>query len=865
MKVQTLRNTFLNFFESKKHTIVPSSSIVPEGDKTLLFTNAGMVQFKDVFLGLATRPYNRATSIQACVRAGGKHNDLENVGFTARHHTFFEMLGNFSFGDYFKREAIFFAWEFLTEVVKLPKEKLWITVFETDDEAADIWLKEVGVDPKRFSRCGFKDNFWAMGETGPCGPCTEIFYDHGPEVAGGPPGTPEAEGDRYIEIWNLVFMQYERNSKGELLPLPKPSVDTGMGLERLSAILQGVHSNYEIDLFQHLIKAAAKAVDVTDLNHASLKVIADHIRSCSFMILAGVFPSNEDRGYVLRRIIRRAVRHGFTLGQKLPFFFRLVKPLCDVMGEAYPALLEKADFIARVLEQEEQQFAKTLAQGMILVEAALQESKSKELSGETAFRLYDTYGFPLDLTMDFAREKGFTVDEAGFEKAMEVQRERARGASAFKADDMKMVQIDVESKFIGYQHLDGEAQVLAIFKDGQWVDTLDAGENGAVVLSRTPFYAESGGQRGDSGKIAVAGGWFQVEDTQKQQNAILHIGNLVSGQINVGVTAFAEVEPGTRRATMRHHSATHLMHAALRRILGEGVVQKGSLVTYDRTRFDFAYPSAMTAEEIRQIEDLVNAEILKNTETEVLEMSIDEAKKLGAMALFGEKYGDRVRVLKMGNDFSIELCGGTHVKRTGDIGLFKIVSQSSVAAGVRRVEAVVGEALVDMLRTQDKILSEMSSTLKTEPAQLLQKVIDKDNAIKALEKKLKDLEKVQNKGEAEGLLQKAAQVNGMALVVETVSGDINTLRDMMDVLKTNLQQGVFVLVSAHDEKAVALAGVTQNLTSKIKAGDIMAQLAPMLGGKGGGRPDLAQGGGSDVSAIPNALTNIRAWISERIG
>jgi len=860
MKAQALRNAFLSFFEEKKHTLVASSPVIPANDKTLLFTNAGMVQFKDVFLGQESRPYQRATSVQCCIRAGGKHNDLENVGFTARHHTFFEMLGNFSFGDYFKREAIHFAWEFLTEVVRLPKEKLWVTVFETDDEAADIWLKEVGVDPARFSRCGAKDNFWSMGDTGPCGPCTEIFYDHGPSIAGGPPGTPEADGDRYIEIWNLVFMQYDRNTKGDLTPLPKPSVDTGMGLERLAAILQGVHNNYDIDIFKHLIEAAAQVVEVSDLAHPSLKVIADHIRSCSFIILDGVLPANEDRGYVLRRIIRRAIRHGFTLGQKEAFFYKLVKPLTEVMGEAYPALVQKAEFVAKVLAQEEMQFAKTLAQGMRLVEEAIAAAKNKTIAGDTAFRLYDTYGFPLDLTIDFAREKGFTVDEAGFEKAMQVQRERAREASTFKADEMKSVPIEASSRFIGYEHLDGESAVLAIFKDGKWVDGLDAGENAAVVLARTPFYAESGGQIGDSGTLSVAGGWFVVEDTQKQQNAILHIGHMTSGEMKVGMTAYAEVSRAKRRATMRHHSATHLMHAALREILGEGVVQKGSLVTFDRLRFDFSYPNSLSADEIEAIENRVNTEILKNTQADILELPIEEAKKAGAMALFGEKYGDIVRVLRMGNNFSIELCGGTHVKATGDIGLFKIISQSSVAAGIRRIEAVVGDEIIHLLRQQMTTLNEVALQLKAEPSQIVQKLNEKENTIKLLEKKLKEFEKNQNQDQAKTLIDRATEQNGIFTLVEAVSGDITVLRELMDALKTRLSQAVIVLLSEHEGKVVALAGVTQNLTAKIKAGDIMARLAPMLGGKGGGRPDLAQGGGSDTAAISGAIVAIKSWI-----
>jgi alanyl-tRNA synthetase len=873
MKSSEIRQRFLDFFASKGHSVVASSPLVPGNDPTLLFTNAGMVQFKDVFLGREQRPYVRAASSQRCVRAGGKHNDLENVGYTARHHTFFEMLGNFSFGDYFKRNAIQYAWEFLTQEMKIPADKLWVTVYHEDDEAADIWLNEIGVPPERLARIGDKpgagqyhsDNFWSMGDTGPCGPCTEIFYDHGPDVAGGPPGTPEADGDRYIEIWNLVFMQFNRDEGGVMHSLPKPSVDTGMGLERISAVMQHVHSNYEIDLFQDLIKAAARETGASDLSSNSLKVIADHIRACSFLIVDGVIPSNEGRGYVLRRIIRRAIRHGYKLGQKQPFFHKLVDDLAKAMGAAYPELVAAKDKVAAVLKQEEEKFAETLEHGMGVLDGAMRGSGGDRiLDGETVFRLYDTFGFPLDLTADVARERGFTVDFAGFESAMELQRERARAASKFSMG--QMVKFDGQAtEFHGYDTLNLSGQVLAIYKEGTQVSAINAGDEAVVVLDRTPFYAESGGQVGDRGELVAAGGTFAVDDTQKIQAEVFgHKGKLSIGTLSVGDRVEAHVDPVARQRAAWNHSATHLMHAALRKVLGNHVTQKGSLVDAQRTRFDFSHPQAVTAEEIQQIEALVNQAIRANTPVDVRLMKYDEAIKHGAMALFGEKYGDEVRVVGMG-EFSTELCGGTHVKRSGDIGFFKIVSEGGVAAGIRRIEAVTGEGALDYVQKQQDTLLEAAGALKAQPQEVNQKIAQMLDSVKALEKELARLKSKLAASQGDDLAGSAVEVKGVKVLAAEIDGaDAKALRETLDKLKDKLKSASIVLGAREGDKVTLIAGVTADLTAKVKAGELVNHVASQCGGKGGGRPDMAQAGGTLPDNLPKALASVAEWVGSKL-
>lgn len=875
MKSAEIRDAFLKYFESKGHTIVPSSSLIPGNDPTLLFTNAGMNQFKDCFLGADKRSYTRAVSSQRCVRAGGKHNDLENVGYTARHHTFFEMLGNFSFGDYFKQDAIRFAWEFLTskEWLAIPTEKLWVTVYASDDEAYDIWNKEVGVPAERIIRIGdnkgtpyASDNFWAMGDTGPCGPCTEIFYDHGPDIWGGPPGSPEEDGDRYIEIWNNVFMQFNRTADGVLHPLPAPSVDTGMGLERISAVMQHVHSNYEIDLFQHLLKATAEVTGTSDMENKSLRVIADHIRSCSFLVSDGVLPSNEGRGYVLRRIIRRAIRHGNQLGQKQPFFHKLVKALAEVMGDAYPELYKNQAQIEKVLLQEEEQFEKTLDKGIAVLEDALSKISGTEIPGKLVFTLYDTYGFPVDLTADIARERGLTVDQEGYEAAMAEQRARARAAGSFKVD-YSAAGLDLPaSEFLGYASLVESGKVVALIKDGQKVDRLLEGEDGAVVLDRTPFYAESGGQAGDCGYLELGGNRAEVRDCQKQGLANLHIVRVLQGAISVGDTVSAKVDTGVRQATALNHSATHLMHAALRKILGEHVTQKGSLVDSERLRFDFSHFEAVSADQLKAIETLVNDQIRANSPvaTELCDMEAARAK--GAMALFGEKYGDTVRVLTMGDGFSVELCGGTHVKRTGDIGLFRIVSESGVAAGVRRIEAITGAKALEQFDQVEALLDAAARSLKANR----DSVIEKLDALVAQNRKLeKDLATLKTKLATAGtgdVLSQAVEVAGIKVLALNLDGaDAKSLRETVDQFKNKLGSAVVLLAAVEDGKAALVAGVTQDVTSKVKAGDLMGYVAGQLGGKGGGRPDMAQGGGSNVAALESALASVVPWVKSQLG
>ena len=871
-----IRQAFLDYFSARYHRVVPSSALIPANDPTLLFTNAGMVQFKDVFLGSEKRSYTRAASSQRCVRAGGKHNDLENVGYTARHHTFFEMLGNFSFGDYFKKEAIEYAWEFLTETCQLPPEKLWVTVYADDDEAAEIWLNQIGVDPERFSRIGDKpgkryesDNFWAMGETGPCGPCSEIFYDHGPEVPGGPPGTPEEDGDRYIEIWNLVFMQYDRAADGTMSPLPAPCVDTGMGLERLAAILQGVHSNYEIDLFERLIDAAAKFTGASDRDSASLKVIADHIRACAFLIVDGVLPSNEGRGYVLRRIIRRAIRHGYKLGCEDLFFAKMVAPLAEVMGEAYPELAEKQGHVTEVLEREEKRFGETLDQGMKLLESAIADLDGTEIPGDVAFKLYDTYGFPVDLTRDIARERELTVDEAGFESAMNEQRERARAAGKFGASDG--IPADViaglrATHFLGYQyHQTDASKVVAILIDGQAVDALEAGQEGVVILDRTPFYAESGGQVGDTGVLDGQGVRFEVADTRKLAGAFHgHVGKLASGTLKCGTAVSAMIDSQRRADIVRHHSATHLLHSALRVVLGEHVQQKGSLVAPDRLRFDFSHHAPVSDEELMEIERLVNEQIQANAAAEAKEMSFDEAMEAGALAFFDEKYGDDVRVLRFG-EFSMELCGGTHVDRVGDIGLFKIVSETGISAGVRRVEAVAGRVAVDWLQGLDRSVRRVSGQLKASPEQLGERVEQLLKRSRELEKELERLKGKLASAAGSDLASEAVDVDGIKVLAAHLEGvDPNGLRDTVDQLKNKLGTAVIVLGTAAGGGVRLVAGVTKDLTDRIKAGELVNHVASQVGGKGGGRPDFAQAGGKDAEALPGALESAQEWIRERL-
>ncbi|WP_447495870.1 alanine--tRNA ligase [Escherichia coli] len=868
-----IRQAFLDFFHSKGHQVVASSSLVPHNDPTLLFTNAGMNQFKDVFLGLDKRNYSRATTSQRCVRAGGKHNDLENVGYTARHHTFFEMLGNFSFGDYFKHDAIQFAWELLTSEkwFALPKERLWVTVYESDDEAYEIWEKEVGIPRERIIRIGdnkgapyASDNFWQMGDTGPCGPCTEIFYDHGYHIWGGPPGSPEEDGDRYIEIWNIVFMQFNRQADGTMEPLPKPSVDTGMGLERIAAVLQHVNSNYDIDLFRTLIQAVAKVTGATDLSNKSLRVIADHIRSCAFLIADGVMPSNESRGYVLRRIIRRAVRHGNMLGAKETFFYKLVGPLIDVMGSAGEDLKRQQAQVEQVLKTEEEQFARTLERGLALLDEELAKLSGDTLDGETAFRLYDTYGFPVDLTADVCRERNIKVDEAGFDAAMEEQRRRAREASGFGADYNAMIRVDSASEFKGYDHLELNGKVTALFVDGKAVDAINAGQEAVVVLDQTPFYAESGGQVGDKGELKGANFSFAVEDTQKYGQAIGHIGKLAAGSLKVGDAVQADVDEARRARIRLNHSATHLMHAALRQVLGTHVSQKGSLVNDKVLRFDFSHNEAMKPEEIRAVEDLVNAQIRRNLPIETNIMDLEAAKAKGAMALFGEKYDERVRVLSMG-DFSTELCGGTHASRTGDIGLFRIISESGTAAGVRRIEAVTGEGAIATVHADSDRLSEVAHLLKGDSNNLADKVRSVLERTRQLEKELQQLKEQAAAQESANLSSKAIDVNGVKLLVSELSGvEPKMLRTMVDDLKNQLGSTIIVLATVAEGKVSLIAGVSKDVTDRVKAGELIGMVAQQVGGKGGGRPDMAQAGGTDAAALPAALASVKGWVSAKL-
>ncbi|HEY9531088.1 MAG TPA: alanine--tRNA ligase [Burkholderiales bacterium] len=871
MKSNEIRSSFLEYFRSRGHTVVPSSSLVPANDPTLLFVNSGMVQFKDVFLGKEKRPYVRATSSQRSVRAGGKHNDLENVGYTARHHTFFEMLGNFSFGDYFKKDAIQFAWELLTKVYELDPKRLWATVYHTDDEAYELWTKTIGLPAERVVRIGDKpggqkyqsDNFWQMADTGPCGPCSEIFYDHGPEVAGGPPGSPEADGDRYIEIWNLVFMQFNRDEQGEMRALPKPSVDTGMGLERIAAVLQRKHSNYEIDLFQDLIRAAARETGAKDLKSPSLNVIADHIRACSFLIVDGVIPGNEGRGYVLRRIIRRAIRHGYKLGQHQPFFHRIVADLDRAMGDAYPELRSSKDKVSEILRQEEERFAETLENGMGVLESAL-ASGEKLLDGDTVFKLYDTYGFPVDLTADICRERGVMLDMAGFEAAMEQQRERARAASRFSAA-AGLAYSGNKTEFHGYDTLSLHAKVVALYKEGTQVPELQTGEVGVVVLDRTPFYAESGGQVGDRGELVSPAGTFSVEDTQKIQAEVFgHHGRQQTGVLRVGEELNAQVDNVSRHRSMWNHSATHLMHAALRRVLGKHVEQKGSLVDAQRTRFDFSHPKPVTDEEIRKIEALVNAAIQKNYDVAARIMKYDEAIRAGALAFFGDKYGDEVRVLTMG-DFSTELCGGTHVKRTGDIGFFKIVSESGVAAGIRRIEAVTGEGALAWVQQQEAELSEAAAVLKAPVSEVPAKLAQVLDNVRALERELARLKSRLASSQGDDLASQAVQVKGAKVLAATLDGaDARTLREAMDKLKDRLKSAAIVLGAVNDGKVSLIAGVTSDLTGKVKAGELVNFVAQQVGGKGGGRPDMAQAGGTEPAKLSTALQSVKNWVEQRV-
>ncbi|EGJ3413433.1 alanine--tRNA ligase [Salmonella enterica subsp. houtenae] len=868
-----IRQAFLDFFHSKGHQVVASSSLVPNNDPTLLFTNAGMNQFKDVFLGLDKRNYSRATTSQRCVRAGGKHNDLENVGYTARHHTFFEMLGNFSFGDYFKHDAIQFAWELLTgeNWFALPKERLWVTVYETDDEAYEIWEKEVGIPRERIIRIGdnkgapyASDNFWQMGDTGPCGPCTEIFYDHGDHIWGGPPGSPEEDGDRYIEIWNIVFMQFNRQADGTMEPLPKPSVDTGMGLERIAAVLQHVNSNYEIDLFRTLIEAVAKVTGATDLSNKSLRVIADHIRSCAFLVADGVLPSNENRGYVLRRIIRRAVRHGNMLGAKETFFYKLVGPLIEVMGSAGEELKRQQAQVEQVLKTEEEQFARTLERGLALLDEELAKLQGDTLDGETAFRLYDTYGFPVDLTADVCRERNIKVDEAGFEAAMEEQRRRARDASGFGADYNAMIRVDSASEFKGYDHLELNGKVTALFVDGKAVEAIDAGQEAVVVLDQTPFYAESGGQVGDKGELKGAGFTFAVDDTQKYGQAIGHLGKLSAGALQVGDAVQADVDEARRARIRLNHSATHLMHAALRQVLGAHVAQKGSLVSDKVLRFDFSHNEAMKPLEIREVEDLVNAQIRRNLPIETHIMDLEAAKAKGAMALFGEKYDERVRVLSMG-DFSTELCGGTHATRTGDIGLFRIISESGTAAGVRRIEAVTGEGAMATVHAQSDRLNDIAHLLKGDSQNLGDKVRAVLERTRQLEKELQQLKDQAAAQESANLSSKAVDLNGVKLLVSELAGiEPKMLRTMVDDLKNQLGSTVIVLATVVEGKVSLIAGVSKDVTDRVKAGELIGMVAQQVGGKGGGRPDMAQAGGTDAAALPAALASVQGWVSAKL-
>jgi alanyl-tRNA synthetase len=860
-----LRTAFLEFFHQRGHSIEPSSSLIPVNDPTLLFTNAGMVQFKDLFLGREQREYNKAVTSQRCVRAGGKHNDLENVGYTARHHTFFEMLGNFSFGDYFKKEAIHFAWDFLTKELEIPASKLWVTVFDEDLEAENIWLQEIGISPERLSRIGAKDNFWSMGDVGPCGPCTEIFYDHGEEIPGGPPGSADEDGDRYIEVWNLVFMQYDRSADGTLTPLPKPSVDTGMGLERISAVLQGVHNNYEIDLFQSVLKTAAQIVGTTDLSQSSLRVVADHIRSCAFLVADGVMPSNEGRGYVLRRIIRRAIRHGYRLGIQGVFFYKLVAPLVEEMGEAFPELKAAQSHVEQILKKEEERFAETLVQGMKILEACVSKMEGSVIPGETVFQLYDTYGFPVDLTADFARENNLTVDLAGFEVAMTAQRERARSASGFSAGYSQDIKLDSQTEFTGYECLDNQAQVVALFKQGQACDSLQAGDEGLVVLDKTPFYAESGGQAGDCGRITTAGAIFDVTDTQKQGgNLFLHKGILISGVLNKGELCDALVSAEKRKSTELNHSATHLLHAALRQVLGDHVSQKGSLVDEERLRFDFSHFEPVSPEQMIALERIVNEQIRLNTPVTAKTMAKDLAVQAGAMALFGEKYGAEVRVLQIG-EFSTELCGGTHVERAGDIGFFKIISETGVAAGVRRIEGVTGAVCVEWVASRDKALSSIASLLKSSVDKTADKVEQLLEKTKLLEKQIERLNSKLASSAGDELSAQAIDVNGIkVLAVKLNDVDSKSLRDLADQLKNKLGTCAIVLAVVEDDKVNLIAVVSKDSVGQIKAGELVNFVATQVGGKGGGKPDLAMAGGNNPAELAVALAGVPAWIQARL-
>ena len=863
MKSADIRDAFLKYFADKQHRALPSSSLVPSNDPTLLFTNAGMVQFKDVLLGADQRDYNRAVSSQRCVRAGGKHNDLENVGYTARHHTFFEMLGNFSFGDYFKREAIGYAWEFLTNVLELPKDRLWVTVHISDDEAANIWINEIGIDPNRLSRLD-EDNFWQMGDTGPCGPCTEIFWDHGDHIPGGPPGSPDDDLDRYIEIWNLVFMQFERDAAGTMTPLPKPSIDTGMGLERIAAVMQGVHNNYDIDLFQHLIKAAAGVTGCKDLTENSLKVIADHIRSCAFLVVDGIEPSNEGRGYVLRRIIRRALRHGHSLGAKGSFFFKLVDPLGEVMGEAYPELLQQSDILSRVIKKEEEQFARTLDKGMGVLESALGDLVDSELPGELVFQLYDTYGFPTDLTNDIARERGFSLDMDGYETCMEAQRTRARAASQFSLDYTNTIRLDGATEFRGYEVTELSAEIIGLYSAGQAVDNVSEGADVALILAQTAFYAESGGQVGDRGIITKGSAVIEVSDCRKVGNHHVHTGQVVSGQFSIGEHVEGAVDKTQRHAVTLNHSATHLLHEALRQVLGEHVHQKGSLVDHERLRFDFSHGEAVTTEQIRRIEYIVNAEVLKNTQVMTDVMSMEEAKAKGAMALFGEKYGEQVRVVSIGGEFSVELCGGTHVSRTGDIGLLRVSGETSVAAGIRRIESVTGMgALAFCDKEQDSItdIATMVRGARNGLGEKVQSIIDENKRLQ------KDLEKLKNKlanVAGSDLMSSLRTVNNISVLATVVDGaDSKSLRGIADQVRSKIQSGVFLLAAIEGKKAALIAGVTSDLTDRLKAGDLLKFVTAQVGGKGGGRADMAQGAAGDITNLASALESVYDWVEKR--
>jgi alanyl-tRNA synthetase len=864
MTSSEIRGSFLEFFRKNGHAVLPSSSLVPGNDPTLLFTNAGMVQFKDVFLGKEARAYSRAATAQRCVRAGGKHNDLENVGYTARHHTFFEMLGNFSFGDYFKREAIHFAWNFVTGTLGIPKDRLWVTVYEEDDEAQRIWTEEIGIDPTRCTRMGEKSNFWSMGETGPCGPCSEIFYDHGAEIAGGPPGTPDEDGDRYVEIWNLVFMQYDRSSDGVLVPLPKPSVDTGMGLERVAAVMQGVHSNYDIDLFKSLIRSAAEVTGTDDLESSSLRVIADHIRACTFLIIDGVVPSNEGRGYVLRRIIRRAIRHGYKLGQTQPFFHKLVASLVREMGAYYAELVSGEARATQVLAQEENRFAETLTTGMALLDAEAAKLTSTVIPGETVFRLYDTYGFPLDLTADVARERGLSIDQAGFDAAMEAQRGRARAASKFGADLRDSVKLSGKTDFLGYDRLTDSGVVTSLIFDGALVDALRPGQEGQVVLDHTPFYAESGGQIGDAGVLIGGTARFTVRDTQKIGASFAHAGVLEAGELRVGDVVEAQVNPERRTAIALNHSATHLLHAALRQVLGLHVEQKGSLVAADRLRFDFSHTQALTSEELRRVEELVNSAIRRNAPAETRVMALDEAVAAGAMSLFGEKYESDVRVLSIG-DFSMELCGGTHVERAGDIGLFKILSESGVAAGVRRVEAVTGKTAYEWVVHSDQVLRDIAALLRGSREDVDEKVRELVDRSRRLEKEVQQLKSKLASGQGGDLTSQAKDVDGIKVLAARIDDtDAKSLRDAVDQLKSKLGSSVIVLATVQEGKVVLVAGVSADLLTRMKAGDIAGAVAAQVGGKGGGRADFAQAGGTQPENLAKALAGVESLIRSRL-